>query len=106
MDEIRQGKLEEEKLEELKEVIHIEEDEDETNEEDEGPTPQLYGRILSDKERRKMEKVQAKAEKDAEKERKKAEMEALKGERDQEKEERKTRATVPKLKPMEMSSLV
>jgi hypothetical protein len=103
MDVIRQNRLDEDTVEELKEVIDIEE-EDQEAEEEEAPAPQLYTRVLSERERRKMEKVQAKAEKDAEKARKKAELESLKAERDKEKVDRKMRAIVSKLKPMELAS--
>jgi len=103
MDQIRQTHLEEEKIEDLQEVVDLE-DEQEEEPEDESPAPRLYSRILSDKERRKMEKVQAKAEKDAEKERKRAEMETLKAEREKEKADRKMRAIVAKLRPMEVSA--
>ena len=103
MDQIGQTHFEEEKIEDLREVIDLE-DEQEEEPEDKSPAPQLYSRILSDKERRKMEKVQAKAEKDAEKERKRAEIETLKAEREKEKADKKMRAFVAKLRPMEVSA--
>lgn len=102
MDEIRQIRLDEDTVEELKEVVDIEEEYQEA--EEETPAPQLYTRVLSERERRKMEKVQAKTEKDAEKARKKAELEALKAERDKEKVDRKMTAIVSKMKPMELAS--
>jgi regulator of protease activity HflC (stomatin/prohibitin superfamily) len=102
MDEIRQSQLEEDTVEELKEVVDIEEDDQEA--EEEATAPLLYTRVLSERERRKMEKVQAKAEKDAEKARQKAEFEALKAERDKDKVDRKMKAIVSKLKPMGVAS--
>jgi regulator of protease activity HflC (stomatin/prohibitin superfamily) len=103
MDEIRQTRLEEDTVKELKEVVDIEEEDQET-EEEEATAPLLYSRVLSERERRKMEKVQAKAEKDAEKARKKAESEALKAERDKDKVDGRMGAIVSKLKPMEAAS--
>jgi hypothetical protein len=102
IDPIAETHLEEEKIEDLKEVIDIEE-ENEEEQDQETPTPQLYDRILSDKEKRKMEKVHAKAEKDAEKERKRLEKEAIKAEKEKEKADRKMREIVAKLGSMEMS---
>jgi hypothetical protein len=103
MDQVRQTRLDEEKIEDLQEVVDLE-DEQEEEPEDESPVPQLYSRILSDKERRKMEKVQAKAEIDAEKKKKRAEIETLKMEREKEKADKKMKAIVAKLGPMEVSA--
>src|SRR5277367_191366 len=102
MDPIPETHLEEDKIEDLKEVINIEEENEEDHQEEEPPTPQLYDRILSDKEKRKMEKVYSKAEKDAEKERKRLEKEAAKAEKEKEKADRKMRDIVAKLGSMEM----
>jgi len=102
IDPIAETHLEEEKIEDLKEVIDVEE-ETEEEQDVETPTPQLYDRILSDKEKRKMEKVHAKAEKDAEMERKRLEKEAIKAEKEKEKADRKMREIVAKLGSMEMS---
>jgi len=102
IDEISQTHLEEEKIEDLKEVIEIEEDQEEEGDEEVPSTPELYHRILSDKEKRKMEKVRSKAEKDAEKERKRIEKEILKAEREKDKADRKMRAVVAKLRPFEV----
>ena len=104
MDQIRETQLEDDKIEDLREVIDIEEEQDE--EQEDTPTAQLYSRILSDKERRKMDKVQAKADKDAEKERKRIELEMMKAEREKEKADRKTRTVVAKERPIEMSGSV
>lgn len=103
MDQIRQTNAEEEKIEDLREVVDLE-DEQEEELEDESPAAQLYFRVLSNKERRKMEKAQAKAEKDAEKERKRVETEALKAEKGKEKADKKMKAIVAKLRPMEVSA--
>ena len=105
MDQIRQTHVEEEKIEDLREVVDLE-DEQEEELENESPAAQLYSRILSNKARRKMEKVQSKAEKDAEKERKRAETEALKAERGKEKADKKMKAIVAKMRPMEVSASV
>jgi hypothetical protein len=86
IDQIRETQLEEEKIEHLQEVVDID---DEIEQEEDAPEPQLYSRILSDKERRKLEKVQAKADKDAEKERKRIKMEILKVELEKEKTDQK-----------------
>jgi len=102
VDPIAEAHLEEDKIEDLKEVIDIEDENEE--EQVDNPTPQLYDRILSDREKRKMEKVHAKVEKDAEKERKRLEREALKAEKDKEKADRKMREIVAKLGSMEISA--
>lgn len=103
MDHIRQTHLEEEKIEDLWEVVDMEDEQEEEPEED-SPAPQLYSRILSDKERRKMEKVQAKAEKDAEKERKRAEIETLRAKKEKKKADKKMKTVVAKLRPMAASA--
>src|SRR5205814_1701561 len=103
MDQIRETQLEEEKIEDLREVVDLEDEQEEEPDED-SPAPQLYSRILSDKERRKMEKVQAKAEKDAEKERKRVETETVKEEREKEKADKKVKVIVAKLSQMEVSA--
>jgi hypothetical protein len=101
IDTIGEAHLEEEKIEDLEEVIDVE---DENEEQEENTIPQLYDRILSDGEKRKMEKVHAKREKDAEKERKRLEREAQKAEKEKEKPDRKMREIVAKLGSMEMST--
>jgi regulator of protease activity HflC (stomatin/prohibitin superfamily) len=100
MDTITQTHHDEEEVEELHEVVELEDENTEV--EDDVAEPQLYARILSDKEKRKMEKVQAKNEKDAEKVRKKAEKEALKAGKEKEKADRKLRAIIPKLQSIEI----
>jgi hypothetical protein len=101
MDQIRETQPEDETIEDLREVIDIEEEQDE--EQEDTPTPQLYSRLLSDKERRKLEKVQAEADKDAEKMKKRIELEMMKAEREKEKVDRKMKTVVEKLRPIEMS---
>jgi hypothetical protein len=91
----------EEKIENLREVIDM--DEEDGVEEEISP-PHLNALILSDKEKRKMEKVHVKAEKDAERARKRSEREALKAEKEKEKADRRLRAVVAKLKPLELST--
>ena len=76
IDPIVETQIEEDQIEDLKEVIEIEDETEEAHEEI--PAPQLYHRILSDKEKRKMEKVQAKAEKDDEEKRKRNAIQPLK----------------------------
>lgn len=100
MEQIRESQPEDEKIENLQEIVDIADEQEEEQEED-VRAPQLYSRILSDKERRKMEKVQAKADKDAEKEKKRIKTEMLKAERV--KADKKMRAIVAKLRPLEMS---
>ena len=102
IDTIGEAHLEEERIEDLKEVIDIEDENEE--EQEKNTTPQLYDRILSDREKRKMEKVHAKGEKDAEKEKKRLEREAQKAEKEKEKPDRKMREIVAKLGSMEMSA--
>jgi hypothetical protein len=105
MDQVRQTHLDEEKIEDLQEVVDLEDEQDEEPE-DESSAPQLYSRILSDKERRKMEKVRAKAGMDAEKKKKRAEMETLKTEREKEKADKKMKVIVAKLEPIEVSASI
>lgn len=103
IDPIAEARLEEEKIEDLKEVVHIE-DENSEEEQQEISTPQLYDRILSDREKRRMEKVHAKVERDAEKERKRSEKEGLKAEKEKEKANKKLRQIVAKLGSPDMSA--
>ena len=104
MDQICQTQLEEDKIEDLREVIEIDDVQEADEQKEESLSAPLNSLMLSDKERRKMEKVQAKAEKDAEKERKRAEIEILKAEREKEKADKKMRAVVAKLRPVEVTS--
>ena len=90
IDDISQTNIEEEAVQQLYEVVEIEDDKEELM--DYSPVPQLYSRILSDREKRKMEKVHAEAEKEAEKERKRIEKAALKAEKEKEKAEKKMKA--------------
>jgi len=93
MDTIPPEHLEDEKIEDLKEVTDIEDEEFEDPVDNvQVPEEQLYSRILPDKEKRKMDKVQAKQDNDAEKERKRQERELLKAEREKDKADRKMRA--------------
>ena len=92
---------EEEKIEDLHEVIDIEDEDEES--EALGPTPNLYLRVLSDTEMRKMDKVQAQQEKNAERDRKKIEREALKAEKEREKAEKKLKDMVAKMPSVEVS---
>jgi hypothetical protein len=82
-----QTNIEEEAIQELQEVVDVEDDKEELM--DYSPVPQLYSRILSDMEKRKMEKVQKQADKEAEKERKRIEKAALRAEKEKEREEKK-----------------
>jgi hypothetical protein len=103
IDYISEIRVEEEEIEDLREVVDIEVD-DEENIEEKFSVPQLNPLILPDKEKRKMDKVQVKAEKEAERARKKSEREALKAEKGKEKADRKMRAVVAKLRPLELSA--
>lgn len=109
MDTINQNNLEEERIEELHEVVEVD-DENGTEPGEDGPEPQLDVLILPDREKRKMDKVQAQADKNVEKERKKAEKEALKmqkemlkAEKDREKADRKLKALASKLRTTEVA---
>jgi hypothetical protein len=107
LDTITQTHLEEEQIEDLREVVDVEDEDVEVQ--DDVQEKRLDAQMMdasmkSDRERRKMEKVKAKAEKDLEKERKRLERETLKVEREKEKADRKMRAVVAKLRPMEFSS--
>jgi len=102
MDEIAQIHAEDDAIEELQEVVDIECDNEWEQIEDKA-VPRLYSRILSDKEKRKMEKVHAQAEKDAERERKRTETATLKVEKGKEKFDKKMGAETAKSSPMEMS---
>jgi hypothetical protein len=102
MDQITQAHCEEEKVEQLCELIEIEDENEE--DQDEGiPATQLYACMLSDKEKRKMEKVQAQTEKDAEKARKIVERETLKAKRKKEKAD-EMRAIIESSRPLEIPS--
>ena len=91
-----------EEIEELEEVIEVE-DEDEDVEFEGIADPQLYASVLSDSEKRKMDKVQVQACKEVEKERKKAEREAAKALKEKEKEERKKERAMTSSPSIEMS---
>lgn len=100
IDTIAETHIEDEQVEELKEVVEVDDEEMDEPEEQANPELQLYHRILSDNEKRKMEKVHAQAKKDAEKERKRVEKELLKAEKEREKAD-KVRSMVDALRPME-----
>jgi hypothetical protein len=107
MDSISQTHHDEDKIEELHEIIDLEDENEEVEEETPEPaqldSQMMDSRMMNDRERRKMQKVQAKAERDSEKERKRVEREMLKAEREKEKADRKMRAVVAKLRLMELS---
>jgi hypothetical protein len=112
MDTISQTNLEEEQIEELHEVVEVD-DEGANEQEQDTQEPLLDVLILPDREKRKMDKVQAQADKDAEKERKKAEKEALKmqketlkAEREREKADKKLKALEAKLRASEIAVAV
>lgn len=89
-----------EEIQDLREVVDIvEDDEDDI----EGiAEAQLYTSILSDQEKRKLDKIQAQATKDAEKERKRVEKEMAKSLKEKEKESRKNGSIVTVSTPLEM----
>jgi hypothetical protein len=101
IDTISQTPFDQENVEDLKEVVDLEEDE-ETDEQEDILTME-FNTAISDKERRKMEKAKAKAEKDAEKERNRVDKEVMKARMEKEKTDRKIRAVVAKLRPTETS---
>jgi hypothetical protein len=83
-------------VEDLHEVVDIEDEPDEDT-----PTPLFYDRVLSDKEKRKMERVKADADKAADKKTKRLEKEAAKAK----KEKRRLRTAISSLRPeFEMSA--
>ena len=102
MDAISQTPFDQENVEDLKEVVDLEED-DEIDEQEEDILTMEFNTAISDKERRKMEKAKAKAEKDAEKERNRVDKEVMKARMEKEKADRKIRAVVAKLRPTETS---
>jgi len=104
MDTITETHIAEEQIEELKEVVEVDDDDVDELEEQANPELQLYSRILSDNEKRKMEKVHTQAKKDAEKERKRIEKEMLKAEKAREKADKKMQNMVDALKPLETKS--
>lgn len=104
MDTIAETHVAEEQIEELKEVVEVDDEDEDELEEQANPELQLYSRILSDNEKRKMEKVHTQAKKDAEKERKRIKKETLKAEKEREKADKKMQNMMDALKPMEMKS--
>ena len=102
MDAISQTPFDQENVEDLKEVVDLDED-DEIDEQEEDILTMEFNTAISDKERRKMAKAKAKAEKDAEKERNRVDKEVMKARMEKEKADRKIRAVVAKLRPTETS---
>jgi chromatin remodeling complex protein RSC6 len=104
IDTITETHIAEEQIEELKEVVEVDDEDVDELDEQANPELQLYSRILSDNEKRKMEKVHTQGKKDAEKERKRIEKESLKAERAREKADKKMQKMVDELEPLEMKS--
>ena len=99
LDNVAENNITEE-IQDLQEVVDIEEDDEEDIE---GiAEAQLYASILSDQEKRKLDKIQAQATKDAEKERKRVEKEMAKAIKEKEKESRKNGRIVTADMPLEM----
>ena len=104
MDIIEETPVPDELVEELREVVEVDEEEAEEPVEQVNHELQLYSQLLSDNEKRKMEKVHAQTKKDADKERKRAEKEALKAEKEREKANKKMRSMVDALRPVDLKS--
>ena len=104
MDAVAETHVADEQIEDLKEVLEVDDEDMDESEEQPNPELQLYSQILSDNEKRKMEKVHAQTKKDAEKERKRAEKEILKAEKEREKAEKKMQNMASALKPANMES--
>jgi hypothetical protein len=84
-------------------VCDLEEEHEEEVEFEGIADPLLYASILSDQEKRKMDKVQVEAYKSVERERKKTEREAAKAQKEREKEERRKDRVLTPPPAIEMS---